>query len=182
MAKRTPVKQKIRFEIFKRDGFTCQYCGQSTPAIVLELDHIQPVCKGGDNEEDNLITSCFDCNRGKAGNELNQVIPPLLDKIPMMKEKEEQLKEYDKLRRSLKRKFRARIKRVEKVFIGYYPSKVFTDDFFPSVDKFIDLLGLDEVIDNLDKSCSRTQSSDHALNYFCKMCWNQIKGVTGYGQ
>ena len=65
MAERKPISKKKRFDIFKRDSFTCQYCGRSAPSIILEIDHIQPVAKGGDNSLLNLITSCKDCNRGK---------------------------------------------------------------------------------------------------------------------
>ena len=63
--KRKPISQKIRFEVFKRDKFTCQYCGRKSPDVILEVDHITPVSKGGKNEIMNLVTSCFDCNRGK---------------------------------------------------------------------------------------------------------------------
>ena len=47
MGKRKPISKKLRFEIFKRDKFTCQYCGKMAPDVVLEVDHIKPVCKGG---------------------------------------------------------------------------------------------------------------------------------------
>ena len=66
MAKREPLSKRIRFEVFKRDNFTCQYCGAKAPEATLEVDHIKPVKKGGTNEIMNLITSCFDCNRGKS--------------------------------------------------------------------------------------------------------------------
>lgn len=69
--KRISISKKNRFEVFKRDSFTCQYCGKSSPEVVLEVDHIKPVSKGGDNEIINLITSCFDCNRGKSDKELS---------------------------------------------------------------------------------------------------------------
>lgn len=62
---RKPLQKKIRFEVFKRDRFTCQYCGQSAPDVILEIDHMIPVSKGGSNDILNLITSCRDCNRGK---------------------------------------------------------------------------------------------------------------------
>jgi 5-methylcytosine-specific restriction endonuclease McrA len=39
------ISRKIRFEIFKRDSFKCQYCGRSAPEIVLNVDHINPVSK-----------------------------------------------------------------------------------------------------------------------------------------
>lgn len=62
---RKPISKKIRFEVFKRDKFTCQYCGSSSPDVILEVDHTKPVADGGDNNIMNLITSCRDCNRGK---------------------------------------------------------------------------------------------------------------------
>lgn len=62
---RKSLPQKLRFEVFKRDSFTCQYCGSKAPDVVLEADHIKPIAEGGDDEITNLITSCFDCNRGK---------------------------------------------------------------------------------------------------------------------
>ena len=69
------LSKKTRFEIFKRDGFTCQYCGQRPPEVVLEVDHIHPSSKGGSDEELNLITSCFDCNRGKSDRKLGEIHP-----------------------------------------------------------------------------------------------------------
>ncbi len=59
------LSKRVRFEIFKRDSFTCQYCGNRPPEIVLEVDHIDPRSNGGSDDLINLITSCFDCNRGK---------------------------------------------------------------------------------------------------------------------
>lgn len=65
MAYREIISSELRFKIFKRDNFTCQYCGRKAPDVVLELDHIRPVSKGGDKRESNLITACYQCNRGK---------------------------------------------------------------------------------------------------------------------
>lgn len=47
MAKREPLSKGIRFEVFKRDNFTCQYCGAKAPDVILEVDHINPVKLGG---------------------------------------------------------------------------------------------------------------------------------------
>lgn len=69
------LSKRVRFEIFKRDGFTCQYCGQRPPEVVLEVDHIHPSSKGGSDDEINLITSCFDCNRGKSDKKLGDIHP-----------------------------------------------------------------------------------------------------------
>tara|TARA_Y100000593_G_C4287030_1_gene326063 strand:+ start:187 stop:1152 length:966 start_codon:yes stop_codon:yes gene_type:complete len=62
---RKAISKKLRFEVFKRDSFTCQYCGKESPNVVLNVDHIDPVKNGGDNNITNLITSCFGCNSGK---------------------------------------------------------------------------------------------------------------------
>lgn len=65
MSKRPSLSKKLRFEVFKRDSFTCQYCGESAPSVVLNADHIHPVKEGGTTDLLNLITSCFACNAGK---------------------------------------------------------------------------------------------------------------------
>ncbi len=66
MPRRKAITKKARFEVFKRDSFKCQYCGRSAPDVLLRVDHIHPVSKGGDNDIINLITACFDCNSGKS--------------------------------------------------------------------------------------------------------------------
>jgi len=60
-------RYKLRFEILKRDNFTCQYCGRNVieDGIKLQIDHIHPKSKGGINSRMNLITACSDCNIGK---------------------------------------------------------------------------------------------------------------------
>lgn len=68
---RAPLSKKIRFEVFKRDSFTCQYCGRTAPDVILHVDHIHPIFNGGDNEIINLITSCQPCNLGKGKRELD---------------------------------------------------------------------------------------------------------------
>lgn len=68
---RGTISKKLRFEVLKRDNFTCQYCGRSSPDVLLEIDHLKPISKGGKNEIFNLITSCKDCNRGKGKVELS---------------------------------------------------------------------------------------------------------------
>lgn len=67
---RKPVSKRTRFEVFKRDMFSCQYCGKKSPDVVLHVDHIKPVSNGGKNTITNLITACQDCNLGKSNIEL----------------------------------------------------------------------------------------------------------------
>ena len=90
MAERKAISKKLRFEVFKRDGFKCQYCGRQAPDVILEVDHIEPVSKGGKNNILNLITSCRDCNRGK-GKRL------LSDNAVVMKEREQLEEEHERM-------------------------------------------------------------------------------------
>ena len=65
---RALMTSKLRLKIKERDHYTCQECGNSTdkePNLLLEIDHIRPVSKGGITEESNLQTLCWRCNRLK---------------------------------------------------------------------------------------------------------------------
>ena len=73
MYKRIPIPKSVRFNVFKRDGFRCQYCGRAAPDVVLHVDHIVPVAAGGGNDELNLITACQDCNLGKGKTQLSDM-------------------------------------------------------------------------------------------------------------
>jgi hypothetical protein len=63
---RTAVSTRTRFEIFKRDGFRCTYCGRTPVQSKLHVDHVKPVADGGSNAPENLVTACADCNHGKS--------------------------------------------------------------------------------------------------------------------
>ena len=66
---RALMTQKLRTFIKTRDNYTCCACGNSThvePNLLLEIDHIIPVSKGGQTEEANLQTLCWKCNRAKS--------------------------------------------------------------------------------------------------------------------
>ena len=66
---RNLMTKKLREFIKNRDNFTCCNCGNSThiePNLLLEIDHIIPVAKGGCTVEDNLQTLCWKCNRSKS--------------------------------------------------------------------------------------------------------------------
>lgn len=65
------VSLSRRFEVLKRDQFTCQYCGKS--GCKLEVDHVVPVSKGGADTIENLRTACFDCNRGKSASSIGDL-------------------------------------------------------------------------------------------------------------
>jgi len=66
------VSQKLRFQVLARDRYRCQACGASPaldPGCTLEIDHVQPVSKGGTTTEANLRVLCAPCNRGRGNRE-----------------------------------------------------------------------------------------------------------------
>ena len=65
---RALMTKALRDSIKERDDFQCQECGISahdTRNLLLEIDHIKPLSKGGMTCEDNLQTLCWKCNRSK---------------------------------------------------------------------------------------------------------------------
>lgn len=63
--KRTQVPPRIRFMVFRRDNYTCRYCGRKPPEVVLHVDHVRCCANKGRNELGNYATSCETCNLGK---------------------------------------------------------------------------------------------------------------------
>jgi len=98
---RKTLSKKLRFEVFKRDDFTCQYCGVQPPKVVLEVDHIHPVAEGGTDDQENLITACDKCNRGKGKRMLgDKIIRPDADLMWLQTQQEiAELKRFQKAKK-----------------------------------------------------------------------------------
>jgi hypothetical protein len=77
------LKRSFRFQILRRDNFTCRYCGRSAPDVVLEVDHVIPRSRGGKDHASNLVTACFDCNQGKSATELTAVTLAVQDEAAL---------------------------------------------------------------------------------------------------
>ena len=64
----TTQKQAVRFSrinVYTRDGFRCQYCGEKKTMRDLNYDHVIPRVKGGRTVWENIVTSCYACNDRK---------------------------------------------------------------------------------------------------------------------
>ncbi len=71
MIRRPHPKAKLsRREVFLRDDFTCQYCGQR--GRDLTLDHVMPKSRGGAHTWENLVSACRACNHRKGGKTLEE--------------------------------------------------------------------------------------------------------------
>lgn len=170
--------QKIRFEVFKRDGFSCQYCGRTPPVVVLQLDHIHPVSKGGKTELDNLITACFDCNIGKSNRELTALPQSVAQKAEIIKEREAQLRSFRRLQAAVKRRETLDVQAIESCFKSSFPTREFTDSFRDQMRRiFLQKLPKEQLEEDMHKACYKFHTDPgRSLDYFCGICWNRIKG------
>jgi 5-methylcytosine-specific restriction endonuclease McrA len=55
-----------RRNLFKRDHYTCQYCGCQPGSEDLTIDHVLPRSQGGDSRWENCVLACMSCNKRKA--------------------------------------------------------------------------------------------------------------------
>jgi hypothetical protein len=173
------ISKKIRFEIFKRDGFKCAYCGKAPPAVTLELDHIEPKAKGGKDDINNYLTACFDCNRGKRDIPLEKIPEQLQENLEILKEKELQLSEYRKFIAKIEKRLKGDFEEISGIYSEYYPGWEFSDQFKNvSLRRFLQLLPKHLVVESLRIAVSKwPNNKDKVIPYFCGICWNKIKGT-----
>ena len=171
---RKPISTRARFEIFKRDGFVCQYCGRHPPEVVLEVDHVKAVSRGGQNEDYNLLTSCFDCNRGKAAGTLVAAPVDLGERAALLKEKLAQVAAYDRLLKKEKAQQQSAVDEVYAIFAENFDGWQLTSSAARSIRTFLKSLSQEEVSDAMHMACLRVPR-DMAFRYFCGICWRKIK-------
>lgn len=165
--KRKSLSKKVRFEVFKRDSFSCQYCGASAPEVLLHVDHIKPVSKGGTNRITNLITACLACNSGKGDRELSDasVVSRQKAQLDSLQDRREQIEMIMSWHEGMKDIADSEVseacKYTERVF-GYVPSK----DDAKEIRLAIKRHGLVVVLKAIDSGSSTY--SHEAENGICK--------------
>jgi hypothetical protein len=169
---RTPISKRVRFEVFKRDGFACQYCGSHPPAAILHVDHIQAVANGGGNEIDNLITACEACNLGKGARPLSVAPESLADKAARIAEAEEQLAGYSAVMQARRERIEADVWRVVEALTGETEIR---RDRYASIKMFVERLGVDECLEAAEIASARIGYARQRFLYFCGVCWKKIR-------
>ncbi len=170
------LKKKTRFEVFKRDGFACIYCGKRAPEVVLEVDHIEPKSNGGSDNFANLITACFDCNRGKGSvpiNALHLTSACKIDsRINIIDEIFSQAHPGVKLGNAFK-------EYTLRIFLGKLPFNLVQNAMFKAACKFETFNMLDAIChpEEYTKGFSEKVAlrSEDTVKYFCGICWTAIE-------
>lgn len=172
---RKAISKRTRFEVFKRDSFTCQYCGSHPPKVILEVDHIVPVVEHGTNDMDNLVTACEPCNRGKAGIPLNVIPESLADRAARVAEAEEQLAGYAAVMEAKRERVEADAWRVVEALTG---EDSIQRDRLQSIKTFMAKLGLHEVLEAAEIArAAKPWSESTRFKYFCGVCWNKVRNA-----
>lgn len=157
MAKRQSISAKARFEIFKRDKFTCQYCGRSSPDVILHIDHIQPVIEGGGNQPENLITSCADCNLGKGRRELSDDSAMKKRKVQLdeLQERREQIQMMLEWQKGLENLDDYAIDAIDQLFQELVPGRALSDYGKKQIAREVKRFGMGEIMECLRISANQ---------------------------
>jgi hypothetical protein len=181
---RKALGKRMRFEIFKRDSFTCQYCGRKPPEVMLHVDHILAVANGGGNAEDNLLTSCADCNLGKSAVPMERIKAPINFSAEDKQEKIDQLEAYRAFlqsERNLMDTCKNDVCNRWATFEGKDPDAeewMLPAQLGPAVVKFLNRLPFEKVLEAVDSAFSKFPDlcREHArFKYFCGTCWKMIR-------
>lgn len=173
--KREAISKRTRFEVFKRDGFKCQYCGSTPPAVLLEVDHIVPVAGGGGRGMDNLATACVDCNRGKGAKPLTSVPQSLKDQAAAVAEREAQLRGYHNVIEAQRQRIEDETWLIVDALEGDGTTNYDRRSYL-SIKNFLGHLPFHEVLDAAEIAFSRFPYSQKKFRYFCGICWRKIRG------
>ena len=183
---RKPISTRTRFEIFKRDGFACQYCGRTPPVVILHVDHIIAVANGGDGSRENLITSCSDCNLGKSNVPIGDAPEPLKATLQREIEAAKQSKQYNRWLREIRNAKDADFQTVSSAIIsaqGEDPAQwVIAGPRARSVRAILRRLPAEAVVDAVqiaDEFWPFRFKEPKTFRYFCGVCWSMVDRAEG---
>ena len=178
--RRKPLNKKMRFEVFKRDKFTCQYCGRMSPDVILEVDHIKPVADGGTNDLLNLITSCRDCNRGKGKRRLDDCseVKKQQARIKELSEKNEQLMMLMEWRKELSNFKNNEVDAICNAFSDATNNAVtVNENGRNTAKKLLEQFSLNEILDAVDIAINRYYDGSRSG---AQQAWDKIGGICYY--
>jgi hypothetical protein len=180
--KRKAISKTTRFEVFKRDGFKCQYCGAMAPDVLLEIDHIQPVSRDGAHDILNFVTACKPCNLGKSDRLLSDdtAVKKQQAQLTELQERREQLDMMLQWRGGLKdiegEQVNAIAEAWEKAAVGYY----LNDTGRKTAKALLKKHGLAKVLDAIEVAAERyvrLGADGKALPETVNLGWTKVGGI-----
>lgn len=175
------LSRRLRFEILKRDGYACRYCGATAPDVVLQVDHVLPTTLGGGDEPNNLVTACADCNSGKASTHPDSAVVEDVDAAAILFAKAAE--KAAERRRAQLEGLDATLVEFDEQWMGYHtnpyvgqPAQIpRPNDWAQSVSRFLEQgLTLPELKHFTAVAMNSKADSGQVFRYFCGCCWREI--------
>lgn len=171
------VSRRLRFEILRRDNYTCRYCGAKAPDVALTVDHVLAVTLGGGDEPNNLVTACAECNSGKSSVPPDAALVEDVDATAMLFAKA--VERAAELRRGDERELVSVVRRFGDLWDTYSTSSgagiPMQSDWENSVAAFYSRgLTWPDLERFVAIAMSSRVSLDGVWKYFCGCCWREI--------
>lgn len=179
------VSRRLRFEILRRDGYTCRYCGAKAPDVKLAVDHVVPQALGGTDDPTNLVTACSDCNAGKSSTSPDDVI--VADVTDAARIFADAIEIAVQRRRERLHATAAEVQHFRHVWDRW----TYTDDDTPvplptsweqTIERFLSLgLTLDDLegfVENAMTARLRGRGEHSEFRYFCGIAWRVVEEIT----
>ena len=172
---RAPISTRTRFEIFKRDSFTCQYCGNQPPHVILHVDHILAVANGGSNDTGNLVTACSQCNLGKSSVPLSAIPKSLEETAEADSERTAQVQAHAEMIRESRNAAELQMWEIAEV-IQPGAEAGWPRDKCSGVSMFIKKIGYPATLEAAYIAVDRYGPvGSGRFKYFCGICWNRVR-------
>lgn len=172
------VSKRLRFEIFRRDGFKCRYCGLVAGETELTIDHVVPRTLGGSDDPTNLVTACKDCNSGKTSSSPDAELVADVDQRAVQWAQAMEIavaRRHEELADE-----RARVDAFDRAWRAW-PEMPRTPGWRSSISRFL-AEGLDDrfLVEAVDIAMGNRRISASAVwKYFCGICWREIGKIQG---
>lgn len=168
------VTKRTRYEVLRRDEFTCRYCHSNTSEMTV--DHVVPVSLGGTDAPDNLVAACRDCNAGKSSaHPDSQMVAHVSEETLRYAERARQAWTVMVEGLGSREEYIAKVCRV-------LDDMIVPPDFRESIGRWFDMGVPVEIVTAAASAAANNQgyfSGDGQFRYFCKIVWTQVREVNG---
>jgi hypothetical protein len=175
------VSKRTRYEVFRRDGNTCRYCGAHAPEVKITIDHVVPESLGGSDDPSNLVTACMPCNSGKSSSAPDEHLVAQVDERALRWAKAMVIAGHHLAGRRADRDV------IRQAFTDAWNAWTYSDgaggrvqfelpvDWPLSIDSLRTAgLDLDDITDAVDQTMRRRNVSD-PFRYFCGVAWTMVR-------
>lgn len=173
------VSKRLRYEVLRRDGHTCRYCGRASPEVTLTVDHVVPVALGGTDDPNNLAAACRDCNAGKSASSpdatlVDDVAEDALRWSQALQAAADRMSADINARNARRAEFR---RAWDEWHLGAGENPIpLPDDWGESVDAFLKAgLPMAILVDCIPRAMRAPKvKSTNVFRYMCGIAWNRV--------